>query len=108
MANIPMSFPVTWHVDNTIYINNINASIAVNTDGTILLKGSIKEAALALIKYAVDENKFNLCIELSINKSLVINYLNGINIYFKGNIKPDFWDELICECERIKKMKVFW
>ena len=109
MANFPMSFPVTWDIDNTTYIRNDVATMAIHRDGEILLKGNLKEAALGLINYAIDEHiNEEPCIEITLNGSLCINYENGIVISFIGKEKPIFWDELMQECERIKKLKAFW
>ncbi len=108
MANFPMSFPMTWNIDNTTYIRNGKSTIAIHRDGEMLLKGDLKEAALGLMHFAIDEQlNEEPCIEISFNESLCINYEKGITFsYLKS--KPIFWDELMQECERIKKLKVFW
>lgn len=110
MANFPMSFPMAWNIDNTTYIRNGGATIAIHRDGEILLKGDLKEAAVGLIKFAIDEHVVDneSCIEVTLNGGLCINYEKGITISFIGKYKPAFWDELMFECERIKRLKAFW
>lgn len=106
MANFPMSFPVTWDIDNTTYIKNERATLAVHRDSTVMLEGPVKEAALALLDYAI--NAQDSCIGMELNGALNIDYEHGISISFVGNKKPEFWDDLLAEFNRLKKMRVFW
>jgi len=100
--------PTTWNLDNTTAILCNGGRLIIRSDGEMALEGSVKDAALGLIKYVVDRQCVPGLQEIQINKGLSIHYENGLSIEYIGPKKPEFWDDLSREFNRVAKMKAFW
>lgn len=108
MANFPM-IPMTLDLDNVTVIICNGSRLLIDKDGKMAIEGSIKDAALGLVKYVVQTEFSDGCLSIEINHSLRIEREDGDFFieYIKPN-KPDFWDELEKEFYRAVKMKAFW
>jgi hypothetical protein len=109
MSNIPM-IPMTWNLDNTTMIIHNGTRFAIHTDGSMIIEGKVKDAALGLVKYVVQREYVRGVTSWVLNNSLLIDFdETGWTI---GCLAPDgeppFFAELAREFDRIIKMKVFW
>ncbi len=105
MANFPM-VPMTWDLDNATFLEHEHGRLVIHRNEGMRLEGSVKDAALALMKYATSEFCQG-CDSVILNDTLHIEYEDGIQFSCAGD-KPPFWDELIKECDRIVRMRAFW
>lgn len=111
MANFPIanfSIPSTWSIDNSTAILCNGSRLAIHADGSIVLEGNVKDAALGLIKYVVDREWVPGLLEIQINKTISIECEGDFKLCYIGKQKPEFWDELVREFNRAAKMKAFW
>lgn len=112
MANSPgisYQIPGYYGIPDATIIEHGDAQITINWDGKILIHGPVKDAAMALMKYVVDEGSSGV-VSMTHNNCLHIDYKDGINISYVGreDDKPPLWDELMSECTRIQKLMAFW
>jgi len=108
MANFPM-IPLTLDLDNATVILCNGSRLIINADGEIKVEGTIKDAALGLVKYVVQAEFSEGVVSWELNKALRIEREDGE--YYLECIttkKPAFWDELEKEFHRTVKMKAFW
>jgi len=108
MANFPM-IPMTWNLDDTTVIICNGSRLIIDKDGAVKVEGSIKDAALGLIKYVIQEEFSNGVISWELNHAVRIEYEDGhFSIEYVKPNKPAIWDELEREFYRAVKMKAFW
>lgn len=108
MANFPM-ISMNWDLDNsTLFLCN-GSRLAIHRDGTMSLEGTTKDAAMALVKYVVQSDLVDQCISMTLNESIKIEAVGKTYelIYLKKD-KPEFWDDLVREFNKIIRMKAFW
>jgi len=112
MANFPMSFPITWDLDNTTFIKHEDNYLAIHANGEIVIQGEVKKVAHGLAKYVFEKEYITGLHELQINKIISINFEGGIKIKYLGVEPPTYWKEFTQEFEsisnRMNKMRVFW
>lgn len=110
MANYPIaSFPMSWNIANTTFINHNGAKLCIHREGGMTLEGNVKDAAYALFKYVFEQEYVPGLEMIEANKTLIIHCKDDVRLELCENIKPpEFWDELVKEFDRIVKMKVFW
>jgi hypothetical protein len=111
MANFPMVhllYPMTWSIEDTTTIICNGSRLIIDNEGDIKVEGSVKDAALGLIKYVVEAEYSPGLISWELNKAIRIEFDNGFHIeYLKPN-KPAVFDELAKEFYRIVKLRMFW
>ena len=94
--------------DSDITLPSKGSILVLDGNGTMYLEGSVKLAALDLVKYASNEYSHGL-VKISFNNVLIISFKDGIELQLVSlTKKPDFWDELVQEFNKIVKMKIFW
>jgi hypothetical protein len=107
MSNIPM-IPMTFAIDDYTVIINNGSRLTITKEGDMWIDGSVKDAALGIIKYIIEPEFSDGVISWELNNALRIEYDDQFTIeYIKPN-KPACWDELEKEFYRIVKMKAFW
>ena len=108
MANFPM-VPMTLVFDDYTTIICNGSRFIITADGDMRVEGSIKDAALGLIKYVIQAEFNEGTVSWELNKALRIEREDGE--YYLECItpkRPVFWDELEKEFHRAAKMKAFW
>lgn len=109
MANFPM-IPMTLDMDNACVIICNGGRLIIGREGEVKVEGSIKDAALGLVKHVIQAEFNDGVISMDLNRTVRIERdLDGHFYieYIKQN-KPAFWDELEKEFYRLAKMKAFW
>jgi len=107
MANFPM-VPMNWDFKDAIIIICNGSRLIIEQHGELRVEGSIKDAALGLVKYVVEAQWAPGLISWELNKVIRIEFDNGFHIeYLKPN-KPAIFDELAKEFHRIVRMRIFW
>ena len=108
MSNIPM-ISMNWDLDKqTLFLCN-GSRLAICRDGTIMLDGTTKDAAMALVKYVIQSDLVDQCISMTLNESVKIEAVGKTyELTYLKKDKPEFWDELVREFNKIIKMKAFW
>lgn len=108
MANFPM-IPMTLDLDNVTVIICNGSRLLIDKDGKIEVEGSVKDAALGIVKYVIQEEFSNGVISWELNHAIRIEYEdNEFTIEYVKPNKPACWDELEKEFYRAVKMKAFW
>lgn len=108
MANIPgKGIPYGGYAISQTEMRYDGSCLIVNATGEITIKGSIKAAAVALHKFVSGEC-CNKTITFILNDAIKIDIENGFKLTYLKENKPDFFDELVIEFERINKLKAFW
>jgi hypothetical protein len=114
MSNIPMSFthliPIGFGAmkDKTI-ITHQGSTLSIDSDGEMLLDGSSKMIALGLVKYIIESEWQLGMISFELNHVLRIESNDNIfSIHYVKDNKPDFFDELVKDFNRVVNMKAFW
>lgn len=115
MANFPMAlFPFSNQIpgvygpppQDLVFAWN-ESSFTVTKDGYGVLKGNAKDAAYALLKHVITFSELRMR-PLSINWQLEFEYLDDkISILWKGKYKPDCFDELKLQFEKLSQLMVF-
>jgi hypothetical protein len=108
MANFPM-IPMTYQLDNVTLIIHNGTRFSIDSEGNMKVDGSVKDAAVGLIKYVVEAEFGGDVISWELNKAIRIEREDGQ--YYLECItakRPTFWDELEKEFHRAVKMKAFW
>lgn len=101
--------PMTWNLDDTTMIIHNGTRFAIHADGTMAIEGKIKDAALGLIKYIIQEEYVRGVTSWVLNNSLFIDFdETGWTIGCSSPEEPKFFAELAREFDKIIKMKVFW
>jgi hypothetical protein len=108
MANFPM-IPMTHQLDNITLIIYNETKFSIDSEGGMKVEGSVKNAALGLIKYVVDTEFSEGVVSWELDKAIRIEREDG-QFYLECITakRPDFWDELEKEFHRANKMKAFW
>jgi hypothetical protein len=96
---------VIWNLNNTTTIVYNDTKLYIHHDGQMILDGNTKDAALALIKCVVINELSAGAHTVEINGSLRVDR-NKISYLLKD--KPEFWDQLSEEFDRLMNLKVFW
>lgn len=102
--------------DSVIEISNDKGGVLLNSDGTVIITGDVKSAALAFTKHILDN--YNGYTKQVINKYLVVNCMDRQNYTLdwvtsdwatsiNPPTKPAQWAEFKEEFERICKLKAF-
>lgn len=108
MSNIPM-IPLTLDLDNITVIICNGSRLLIDREGQIVIEGSVKDAALGIVKYVIQEEFSNGVISWELNHAVRIEYEDGeFTIDYIKPKKPAIWDELEREFYRAVKMKAFW
>jgi hypothetical protein len=110
MSNIPMSFQhlIPIAKDKTI-ITHQGSTLSIDSYGEMLLEGSSKIIALAIIKYVVEGEWSPGMTSFELNHALRIECEdNQFSLHYIKENRPDFFDELTREFDRLVKMKAFW
>lgn len=108
MANFPM-IPMTWNLDNTTIILCNGTRFAIHADGNMIIEGKVKDAALGLVKYVIQNEYVRGINSWQINNALFIDFdETGWTIGCLSPEEPPFFAELAQEFHRTIKMKAFW
>jgi hypothetical protein len=110
MANFPMGMiPVSWELDHATVIICNGSRLIIDEDGDVKVEGSVKNAALGLVKYVVQAEFSEGLISWELNHAVRIEREDGdFTIEYVKPKKPACWDELEREFYRAVKMKAFW
>lgn len=103
-----MRIPYHWDTDNATIILHNGSRLAIHASGEMKLEGCIKDAALGLVKYVVEKEFRDGSNYILINRAISITKTEIFIIAYEGEQKPEFWDELSSEFDRIIKMRAFW
>lgn len=108
MANFPM-IPMTLSLDDHTVIIHNGSRLIIDNRGEVKVEGSVKDAALGLVKYVIQNEFSDGVISWELNHAVRIEHEDGQFYieYVKPN-KPAIWDELEREFYRAVKMKAFW
>lgn len=98
---------------NTITFSCGASSLIFNDDGTMNLIGNAKDIALFLYEYAIKEENNIIAstvwtIRVRDVDIICIDFYKTYDIYYLGENKPDFFEDIRKEYKRICKMKAFW
>jgi hypothetical protein len=106
---LDIKFPINWTTYNTTTIDYNGTNFSINSNGEMIINGSIKDAVLGLIHYVIDKEYCNGITNWQINHALSIDFNeSGWIIKSLGEHEPDFFEEFSKEFYRAIKMKVFW
>jgi hypothetical protein len=112
MSNIPMSFtdliPPGFYKGQTIIIYE-KSKLSIDSDGIMILEGTAKGIALGLLKYVIEEQWSPGMTSFELNHALRIECRDSqFHLFYMKENKPDFFDELTREFNRLVNMKAFW
>lgn len=113
MSNIPMNHS---HVNfkplrtGTTIIYNEFGSLEIDKNANMILTGTVKNMAMALIKYMIIDQWDSHMTSYEIDYALRISLDSNGDFYLScpREDKPEFFDELALEFDRIIKFKAFW
>lgn len=109
MAIPDVTIPIDWDLNLVSVIHHNGSRIGFRADGEILLDGSLKDTAIALIKYVVDQEYVVGLNSIEINKCVKINVKENFALSYVGKkAPPTFWDAFVIEYNRIIRMRAFW
>lgn len=97
-----------WTLDNCMIILHNGSRLYIYPSGPMVLEGNVKDAALGLVKYVVEKEYTPGLMHISFDDCLLIDFRDGCTISYTQENKPEFWDELQTEFNRIIKMRAFW
>lgn len=93
--------------DGTLIVHE-GSSLYIDYLGNMELVGSVKNVAMGLLKYIIEEEWTSGMIRYELNHVLKVEYDNGFYISYMKDNKPYFFDELTKEFDRLVRMKAFW
>lgn len=112
MANFPMvvsRIPITLNIEDTYTkLSKDDCEIIIRADGDLIIKGSIKSAALCLFNFIVEKEYTYGIVSLELNKCIRVDFNNGFKLICLKKEKPACFDELASEFQKIYDMRAFW
>jgi hypothetical protein len=90
-------------------ISNRHASIILYDNSEMKFIGSLSSIAAMLIDF-MSMQKQSHCVFMSHNDTIELDFANknGLKINYIGKHKPDCFDDLVKEINRLNKLKIFW
>ena len=113
MSNIPMHasclMPPNWAAQNKTMIVYKDSLMSIHENGDICLDGSAKTMAMGLLKYIIEEQWSPGMTSFELNHALRIECEdNQFTLHYVKENRPEFFDELTKDFNRLVKMKAFW
>ena len=101
--------PMTLQLDIVTVIIHNGSRFSIDSEANMKIEGSVKDAALGLVKYVVEAEFGEDVVSWELNKAIRIEREDG-QYYLEcvAPNRPAFWDELEKEFYRVSKMKAFW
>jgi len=90
-------------------LTNGRVSIILYDNSEIKFIGNLTDIADMLIHYMIDR-KSNHCVSVSHNDTIELDFTHkdGLKIAYIGKYKPDCFDQLVKEIDRLNGLKAFW
>jgi hypothetical protein len=113
MANFPMAlFPIPNRLPGyygippqDMVFEYKGSSFTITKDGTGILEGNVKDAAFAILKHVISFSEIRMR-PISVSQMEFDYKEDVISLKWNGT-KPDFFDEMNLQFERLSKLMVF-
>lgn len=96
--------------EETTIICNEHGKLTIDENANMILTGTVKNMAMALVKYMIidqwDSHITSYQIDYAL--SITLNLDGDFILSYAGQNKPEFFDELTLEFNKVIKLKAFW
>lgn len=100
--------PITWNLADCTQITHDQGKITIHANGECKIEGPIKDAAIGLFYFIIEQEYNSGLVSIEINKCLRVDLSKNFEVEWLGQDKPEYFDELVQEFKRVTKMKAFW